>query len=750
MAAGGGRRWRGGLRRWRRCSGSPRRTCGCWNGSAGSCRTPPTSWARRSPWRWATRSSSSGTGRGPCGAGRLRAGGGAAAGYRPRPGGAAVHRAAQRPAVPGDGDRPGRPAVPGRRLGGCRAAGAAAHQRARCLPGGVGDRERGRRPYPTRRVRLRGGGAGWRWWAARRAGRRWRGRWPGPAGRRCRRRPGGGGRGAAGGRGHAAAGRSRPAGPAPTPRAPPALRHLGNRPRRWPCGGRGGGGRGCRHYGRAWPVSPGDGRLPHRRPCRLGQALPRGAGSPCPAAVVALAVCSGEAARLALAGRRACRGACGGGACRLRARRGGHAWLVGDHGRRRPSAGGGPVGRRDPGPGHRAGPAGLERTPGQGRVGQVRPGGPGRLPALGRVRAGAGLPAGRDGPIPACLLLRAGPGDQGPGRGRHGAPVDPCLAAPADAWAGGGAGPDRGGAGRAAGRLSAAARPAGPSRGAGRASGTRPRHATAGDLTLGGHVGPVLVGLTIRPCTPGRNDLLVYLLPAGGELAAARISTAVAVDGHPVQVEACGPSCRRGAAPLAPGAQVQIALAGQARGAGVVAFRLPLLPAPDGRALLGRMQARMHHLATLGYTEVLSSGFAGAPLRSSYQQQAPDRLRVQTSAGSKTVWEGTTMYLQRQPGEGWIAQPDSAPYTVPSFVWDYLPTRLLDPRIVGAAQVDGVATKILAFFGPSDSAPIWFRLWVDPDGLVRRAEMRAAGHFMDQRYDHFDAPLAIEAPSQTR
>jgi len=28
--------------------------------------------------------------------------------------------------------------------------------------------------------------------------------------------------------------------------------------------------------------------------------------------------------------------------------------------------------------------------------------------------------------------------------------------------------------------------------------------------------------------------------------------------------------------------------------------------------------------------------------------------------------------------------------------------------------------------------------------------MRAAGHFMDQRYDDFDAPVAIEPPSQTR
>jgi copper transport protein len=268
-----------------------------------------------------------------------------------------------------------------------------------------------------------------------------------------------------------------------------------------------------------------------------------------------------------------------------------------------------------------------------------------------------------------------------------------------------------------------------------------------GDLTMGGHVGSVLVGLTIRPGTPGRNDLLVYLLPAEGELAAARLPVAVAVDGYPVQVQACGPSCRRGTATLAPGARVQIALAGQARGAGVAAFRLPLLPAPDGSALLARMQHRMHQLGTLRYTEVLSSGLAGAPLHSSYQQQAPDRLRVQTSAGSASVWIGRTVYLRRHPGEGWIAQPAATPYTVPSFVWDYLPTRLLDPRIVGAAQVDGVATRILVFFGPSEEAPVWFRLWVDRDGLVRRAEMRAAGHFMDQRYDDFDARMAIEAPA---
>jgi len=265
---------------------------------------------------------------------------------------------------------------------------------------------------------------------------------------------------------------------------------------------------------------------------------------------------------------------------------------------------------------------------------------------------------------------------------------------------------------------------------------------------MGGHVGPVLVGLTVRPGTPGRNDLLVYLLPPEGELAAATIPVAVAVDGHAPPVEQCGPACRRSTAALVPGARVDIALAGAGggQGAGVARFRLPLLPAPDGSALLERMQQRMHHLATLRYTEVLSSGLGGSPLHSAYQQQAPDRLRVQTSTGSQSVWVGSTYYVQRHPGEGWIAQPGGTPYTVPSFVWDYLPTQLLDPRIVGTARVDGVAAKVLAFYGPTGSSPIWFRLWVDADGLVRRAEMRAPGHFMDQRYAQFNVPLVIVAP----
>ena len=85
-------------------------------------------------------------------------------------------------------------------------------------------------------------------------------------------------------------------------------------------------------------------------------------------------------------------------------------------------------------------------------------------------------------------------------------------------------------------------------------------------------------------------------------------------------------------------------------------------------------------------------------------------------------------------------------FPVSTFVWDYVPDRVVDPRIVGDGHIDGVDTTVLSFYGPLGSAAYWFRLWVDPTGLVRRAEMRAQGHFMNQRYFDFDAPITIEPP----
>ena len=58
----------------------------------------------------------------------------------------------------------------------------------------------------------------------------------------------------------------------------------------------------------------------------------------------------------------------------------------------------------------------------------------------------------------------------------------------------------------------------------------------------------------------------------------------------------------------------------------------------------------------------------------------------------------------------------------------------------------GGTTGLVAFFGDSGGTPVWFRLWVDQGGLVRQAQMRAQGHFMDHRYYDFDAPIRITPP----
>ena len=96
----------------------------------------------------------------------------------------------------------------------------------------------------------------------------------------------------------------------------------------------------------------------------------------------------------------------------------------------------------------------------------------------------------------------------------------------------------------------------------------------------------------------------------------------------------------------------------------------------------------------------------------------------------------------------WQAEQFGFSADVPQFVWDVTPAAPLDAaRIVGAERVDGVDTQIVSFFTRSGAARVWFRLWIDGDGLVHRAEMRAQGHFMSHHYYDFDSPFTIEAPS---
>jgi copper transport protein len=262
-----------------------------------------------------------------------------------------------------------------------------------------------------------------------------------------------------------------------------------------------------------------------------------------------------------------------------------------------------------------------------------------------------------------------------------------------------------------------------------------------GDITMGGEAGEVLVGLAIRPAEPGPNEVLVYVLPLEGEEAASGLPVRVSVGGSTVRMDECGLACRRVELDLRGGERLEVTVGGEDGGTDVL--EVPRLPAPDGSALYRRMQQRMHGLRTYRLEEVLSSGRAS--VRASYAFQAPDRMRVEVDSGSQRVIVGDREWRREKLGQPW-QEEQAIPPEIPQFVWDF-GRDAITPRIVGTERIGGTFTTALSFFARSGSAPIWFRLWVEEEGLVRRAEMRAQGHFMDHRYFAFDAPFEVEPPA---
>jgi copper transport protein len=263
-----------------------------------------------------------------------------------------------------------------------------------------------------------------------------------------------------------------------------------------------------------------------------------------------------------------------------------------------------------------------------------------------------------------------------------------------------------------------------------------------GDLTLGGSAGSVLVGLTVRPGRPGPNQLLVHLVPVNGEEAAASVGVELLVDGDVRPIERCGAPCRRADVRLAGRERIEVRVGSPAGGR--AGFSLPELPAPDGTTLLERATTRMRALRTYRIEELL--GPADPPARSEWTLQAPDRLRFVMEQGPATVRIGTTSYTRPAPAAPWEVVRDGPPVTVPVVIWDE--PGAVGVHVLGTEAHEGRETTVVAFSLRADSdSPIWFRLWVDGDGLVHRAEMRVKGHFMDHTYSAFDQPLPVEAPT---
>jgi copper transport protein len=260
------------------------------------------------------------------------------------------------------------------------------------------------------------------------------------------------------------------------------------------------------------------------------------------------------------------------------------------------------------------------------------------------------------------------------------------------------------------------------------------------DLTLGAYAGEVLLGITLRPGEPGTNEVLLYLLPIEGEEEAGEVALSAVVEGRDIDLERCGPTCRRGTTNLRGGERIALRLTEAKRGQGQVT--VPSLPAPDATGLLDKMNARMRVLKTLRIEETLRP--AKSPTSTSYWLEAPDRLRMQVSSGFESVRIGEVSYQRESPSAPWRVERGVPPIEAPFFIWGSPP--FASAHILGSESVEGIDLQIVGFFEDRGGLPIWFKLWLDAEGLVHIAEMRAQGHFMDHRYFDFDAPFTIEPP----
>lgn len=259
----------------------------------------------------------------------------------------------------------------------------------------------------------------------------------------------------------------------------------------------------------------------------------------------------------------------------------------------------------------------------------------------------------------------------------------------------------------------------------------------AGDLTFGSNIAGALVGLTVRPGLPGRNQLLVYVAetqpPAGS-----RLVVNLDLQGTMVPLQQCAATCWVGTAKLRGDEDAQVTIGGLGAPA---QFHIPALPASAADELLTEVTQRMHQLRTLRLDETYVT--AKLPLTIHYEVQAPDRLSAQGPSG-EMVSVGRSRLIRSAPDQPWQRSELRQAPTVPSFMWDGLSVQ--SAYLASAEPASDSNTQVVVFSAMNGESPVWFQLWVNGDGLAQQMQMRASHHFMDQRFFDYNEPIAIKLP----
>jgi hypothetical protein len=248
---------------------------------------------------------------------------------------------------------------------------------------------------------------------------------------------------------------------------------------------------------------------------------------------------------------------------------------------------------------------------------------------------------------------------------------------------------------------------------------------SSSSLALAKHEENLLVGIAARPGGPV-------------EVAALRAETPLATDELRIEVgdrnldaEPCGRGCSRVDVPVLNGSPVRLSVrAGSSR----LSFALPARLPADGDNVFARAEHTMGRLHSFRFTERLSSG--SETVKTKLEVQAPNRLRLRTSTGFRSVIIGRNRW--DFAGGHWEHLPFPGLNVAGVLMW----SRAKHPRIV-TRRPHGITE--LAAFG-LQPVPAWFRVAVNPSGHVVEAEMIAASHFMVHRYSDFNGGLSITPP----
>jgi copper transport protein len=262
----------------------------------------------------------------------------------------------------------------------------------------------------------------------------------------------------------------------------------------------------------------------------------------------------------------------------------------------------------------------------------------------------------------------------------------------------------------------------------------RPR---ADELAVAENAGAQLVGAWIRRTATGLAGTVRVVDVRGRPWRRAfRIENA--------RQQACGTACsrftRRGRGPLV------VRVPARSR---VYTARLGTEWSPGAstraRRLLGRAQAAMRALRSARQTEEQTSG-PGSYARTDYVLRAPDRMRLSTDTGTRSVIIGERQWLRTRDSGGWLRQRFGSGLPFATRRWFRWTPFAVDVRWIGSRR-DSAGRLLTEIAMVDPGTPVWSRLTIDrATGRILRERSHNPGHYADERYFGFNRPVRIEAP----